>query len=135
MERHDLCLRTQGDDCVQRIGPAYDHRRLRVGKEIRQLVRALACLIAGIERKVDKAGTQAGEIERQRLPGLIDLHGHAVADVAAGRDQCVSDARGGSVEIVIADDRSAGNQHARLLRVLGKMIVQQRIQIGVHAWA
>ena len=54
---------------------ADDDRRLRVAEEIGEL----ALLVARVERQVHEAGAQAGEIERERLPALVHLHGDAIA--------------------------------------------------------
>ena len=103
--------------------------RLRVAEEVGEL----AFLVARIERQVHEPGAQAREIQRERLPALVDLGRDAVAGLATGRDQRVRDARRRGVEIVVVDDRTVRDQQAGLLGALGEMGAQQRVEIGVHA--
>ena len=69
--------------------------RLRVAEEIGEL----ALLVAGVERQVDEPGAQAREIERERLPALVDLHRDAIAGRATGIGERVGDARRRGVEL------------------------------------
>ena len=58
-------------------------RRFGISDEIAQLAGG----IAGVERQIDKAGTQAGQIEKNVLGALLHLHGDAVAFFGAMRRQ------------------------------------------------
>ena len=109
-----------------------DNRRLRVAEEIGEL----APLVAGVERQVDEAGAQAGEIERERLPTLVHLHGDAIAALRTRLHQRVRDARRRGVEIVVVDDRTVRNQQAGLIRAFREMRGEEGVEVGVHpgAW-
>ena len=71
------------------------------------------------------------------MPGLVDLHGDAVARDAAGSDERVRDAcsipddsRVVDVAIVLAWQHKAG-----LSGFFGKVVLEERVQVGVHAAA
>ncbi len=127
-EREHDARGTQCGDHRGGLGPADDHARLGVAEEIGEL----ALLIAGVERQEHESGAQAAEIERQRLPALVDLRGDAVAVHAAGIAQHVGDSRRHALEVVVVDDRAVGDQQAGLFRVFGEMVGQEAVEIGVH---
>ena len=108
---------------------ADDDRRLRVAEEIGEL----ALLVARVERQIHEAGAQAGEVERERLPALVHLHGHAIARLRPAAVSACAIARGCRVELVIVDDRLLRDQQARLLRAFGEMRGEKRVEVGVHA--
>ena len=103
--------------------------RLGVAEEVREL----ALLIAGVERQVDEAGAQAREIERERFPAFLDLHGDAVAADATGIGQRVRKARGRGVELIVVDHRPVRDEQAGLAGALVEMRAEQGVQVGVHA--
>ena len=75
----------------------------------------LGFLVAGVERQVHEPGAQAREIQRQHLPVLVGLHGDAIAGPQPARTSALRDARRRLRQLVVMDDRSAGNEQARLL--------------------
>ncbi|MOA24126.1 hypothetical protein D3C78_1447920 [compost metagenome] len=79
---------------------ADEHPGLGVFEKVRQLV----VLIGGIERQVDGAHAQRGEVEAI-VPGrFVDLHGHPVAWLHAQTDQGMGVARGRAQHLGVADD-------------------------------
>ncbi len=92
----------------------------------------LSPLVPGVQRQVDQARAQAGQIERQRLPAFVDLDRDAIALFASCVDEHVRDLRGCRIEIVVVNDGPSRDEKARLVRVVGEMVAQQRVQVGVH---
>ena len=110
------------------LGIANDHARLRVREEIVEF----AALVAGVERQIDEARAQAGQIERQRLPVLVGLHRDTVALAASGGDQRMCNPRGHRLDVVVMDDPSVRNDKQRLLRAVGEVGFEQRVEVGIH---
>ena len=90
-------------------------------------VRQLAFLISGVERQVDESRAQAGEIERERLPALVDLNCDAVTGLAARIAECAGDAGGLAVEFIVMNDLPIRNEDAGLIGALQKMVAQEGI--------
>ena len=76
-----------------------DDGRLGIAEKVRQL----ALLITGVERQIDESSAQAREVERERLPALVDLYGDAVAGTTVRCAKRGGDARGRSVEIFVVE--------------------------------
>ncbi len=106
---------------------------MTVGSASAKKYASSAFLVPGVERQVHEPRAQAGEVERERLPAFVGLHGDAIADPGTGVDQRVGDARRERVQVVVMDHRAARNQDAGLFGVLREMIAQQRVQVRVHA--
>ena len=64
--------------------------------------------IGGVQRHIDGAKPQAGEIEDDRLRAFLDLHRHPVAEPRPGRAQHVGIAGRDRVQIAIGDDTAIG---------------------------
>ena len=127
-ERQRDTLGTQRRHRFRGLRAADDHARLGVAEEVREL----ALLVAGIERQEHEPGAQAAEIQGERLPALVDLRSDAVAGDAAIAAQHVGDSCRHALEIVVMNDRTAGNDEAGLLGVLREMVGEEAVEIRVH---
>jgi len=128
-KRQDSRFRPERGDRGGAFRSADNDARLGIAEKIRQL----AFLVPRVQRQIGKSRAQARQIERERLPALVDLRRDAIAFFAARAEENVSDARSHRVEVVIVNHRASGMEDARLLVVFGEVIAQQRVQVGVHS--
>ena len=89
---------------------ADDDLRLGIADEIVELGQG----IGGVERQVDGAGPDAGQIEHDRFGALFRLDRHAVARLDAALDQQVGDPAGKVHGVAIGEDAAAsGSMNVR----------------------
>jgi hypothetical protein len=101
IQRFDLGLHFPGDrlDPLRLGRIAHHQRRLGVGDEVVQLVQR----IRGVERQVDRARADGGEIEHEPLDRFLGLRRHAVARLDAALDQHIGGLARPRDQIAIAD--------------------------------
>ena len=97
------------------LGRTDKYLRLGIAGEIAQLARG----IIGVERKIDCAHLQAGQIQKQRLRRLFHLHRDAVARLGAMARQHMGNARAQSESIAIRQGRAPwrGDEIAIRIRI------------------
>jgi hypothetical protein len=87
--------------------------------------------VAGVEGKVDRAGGEAAEIERQRFRTFVDLNRHPVARRdPAGHELC-GKALGQSKKFAIGDATTSLSLHEQA-RAVG-VAAGEREEVGAHA--
>ena len=124
----DAGLFGDGPDLVLALRLADRDARLRVAQEIGDLGRP----IGGVERQVDGADAQAGEVEEDRLGRFLHLNGDAVAFFHAEAGQQPCHAAGEAFQIgvaVAATVRRLDEGRGPLGR---KARLEQRVEIVAH---
>ena len=108
-----------------------DQRRLGILDEIGELGRR----VGGVERHIDQAGAQAGEIEQGALDRLLGLDEDPVAGPRAAPDQRRRIAGDGAVELGVAQaDLAAFDEDRRLARRRGGRR-EQAVEVGAQSAA
>ena len=132
VERQDPCTDLRGQRIHARLcgGIADDERGLRVTDEIFELSQG----IGGVQRQIDRPGTQCGEIDHQSWNRFLHLHSDAVARHHALRDEHIGKTSGEIEQVAIGIDspvhildRLAGD----VLRGADKAVEQ----ILTHDWS
>ena len=124
----DPLARSQSADAVGAFGIADD----QAGFGITEKVVELAVGIGRVQRQIDGAGFQAGEIEKNVLGGFLDLHRDAIAGGDALRLQEAGEARRLLLEFLIGDEPAVSEAQGRAVGGVGEGWRKSGEQIGGH---
>ena len=100
------------------------------GLGVFQEVLDLGLAVGGVQRQVDQARAQRGQVQQQRLGRLLGLHRHARTLGQPERSQQVGHAGGGAVDIV-PGVLQVGRLQRDLAAIGGEAALQDCVQIGV----
>ena len=120
----DLCR--DRADAIRLRGVAHHQRRLGVADEVFQFVQR----VGGVERQIDRAGANRGEIEHQRRHRFLGLRCNAVAGLDASGHQHIRHLSGAGHQIAIADALPVGRLD-REARGIVEAVEQAGKQVGV----
>ena len=119
----------------------HGHRGLRVRRtdeqarrRVLQKVADLGRGVRGVQRDVDRACTQAGQIQQYRLDRFVDLDHNAVAFLHAQALQQAQQTARRLRHLAVAQPAAVGRVEEQGIRVFGKALEKLCIEIRVSHW-